>query len=226
MPRLKPQYYLALTGCIFFMMQSCVTEDFNKVSDNVAIRQSFSIPVNQTSLKYNSFDPSLSSNIPGPYGLLYFYTLPFPNNSLYLIKSALVEFNLNDSKNRQQWIKRVDFRILVENNYPADILAQIYLLDVNNRPIDSVFVTGPQHVASAEINTQGEAVSPSSQIFDVTFEGTRLGNLKTSNLLLYKVYISTVNKQVNTIRLNGDNQVVVNLGARLLLEYNLQDTSQ
>ncbi|MDP4207332.1 MAG: hypothetical protein Q8928_00830 [Bacteroidota bacterium] len=207
-------------------MQSCVTEDFNKVSDNVAIQQSFSIPVSQTTLKYDSFDPALSSNIPGPYGSLYFYTLPFPNNNPFLIKSALVEFNLNDSKNQQQWIKRVDFRILVENNYPADILTQIYLLDANNRPIDSVFVTGPQRVASAQINAQGEAVSPSSQIFDVTFEGTRLDNLKKSNLLLYKIYIATTNKQVNTIRLNGDNQVVINLGARLLLEYNLQDTSQ
>ena len=212
-----------LIGCALLplvLISSCIKENIGNVSDNVMINQSFSVPLGLREVTLGA--PSIdTSSIPGSNGSYYYDGRIYPNDSLYFTKTYNIDFNLQDKRARQEWIKRLMFHLLIENSFPTQVYSQIYIYNASRVPTDSVFANGPVLVNAASVNSQGE-IEQSDKLFDVPFEGDRLAMLKQTALLVYRGTILTQ----NGIRLSSKNEVKINIAIQVEVGYNLKDIAQ
>jgi hypothetical protein len=223
--QIAKSYYQFLIGSTLFLlllMSSCIKENIGNVSDNVMINQSFSVPLGLREVTLDAPPIIDTSIIPGSYGSYYYDGRIYPNDSLYFTKTYDIDFNLQDKRARQDWIKRLMFHLLIENSFPTQVYSQIYIYNASRVPTDSVFANGPVLVNAASVNSQGEIEQSSDKLFDVPFEGDRLTMLKQTTLLVYKGTILTQ----NGIRLSSKNEIKINIAIQVEVGYNLKDIAQ
>lgn len=223
---------ISITCMLLILITSCIKEDISNLSNNIMINQSFSIPFGPANISIDAPLISDTSSFPGRYGSFYYDSNIYPTSSPYFITSYNTDFSLQDTRGREEWIKRIIFHLLVENSFPTNVYAQVYIYEQNtlqrfdsNMGLDSLFVNGPVLVDAADVNSQGEVVQPSSKIYDVPFEDVRLSMLKRAKFLVYMGKVSTSGK-VNPIRLSDKNHLKINTALQVDLKYNIKDTNK
>jgi hypothetical protein len=210
---------LGFTSLMFLLHVSCIKEDVSNISDKVLMHQSFSVPLGLKEVVFDKPSISDTSSIPGMYGSYYYDNRIYPNNVTYFTKTYDIPFTLRDRKEREEWIKRIVFHLLIENNFPTTVYSQVYIYNANGMISDSVFVNGQVLVEAAKVSSLGEVEQSSAKIFDVPFEGSRLEMLKQTTLLVYKGVIQSE----NGLKLSEKNDVKINIALQAELEYSLNE---
>lgn len=203
---------------------SCIKNEVQTLSDNVMMKQSFSIPLGTKELHMDAPSVYDTSSVPGAYGKFYYNGLPYAANSpnfppLY----DTVNLNLTN-KTQVNWITRITFSIVSENSFPSQDSLQVNLLDANGVFLDEAFGNKAVFIDSPPTDANGNVISPTTNITEVVYEGARLDLLKQTKIMQYKVLVSANPQKI--LRLSDANNFKVTIGARIELLYNIKDITK
>lgn len=202
-----PNVFGILVISVMFLFPSCVKNELNSISDNVRMHQSFSVPLGVK--KLNMSKPSSdTSSVPGIYGTFYYNKLPYPAQTTTLPANLdVVELNLSN-KAQTSWITSFTFSIVCENHFPVKASFKAFLNGAAG--LSSVFgndsmVVEPGGTAKREV--------------PYNIAQGNLDVLLNSQQMTYTVSVSTLNSP----QLDSTNYFKVDVGARIVLDYNIKD---
>lgn len=202
-----PTIFGILVISVMFLFPSCVKTELNSISDNVRMHQSFSVPLGVKKLDMYA-PPMDTSSIPGIYGTFYYDKLPYPA-IFSSMQANSDEIELNLSNNAQtSWITSFTFSIVCENHFPVKASFKATLngaAGLTNVLGNDSIVVDPWGTAIREV--------PYSKAMG------NLGILLNSQKMIYKVSVSTLNSP----QLDSTNYFKVDVGARIVLDYNIKD---
>ena len=216
----KSCYILLL---VFFGLTSCVKNEIQELSSSdVMMEQSFSLPLGLKSMSIEAPSINDTSSIPTAYGRYYYNGLPYaPLLPAFLPIYEEVSLNLT-AKAKSDWIKRLTFEIVVENDFPSIVNLEVYLVDADGMVLDQIFGNQAETFTEATYDAKGNFVSPFERVVKVVYDGARLDLLKKTKTLVYQTTIFSL--FFNTpVRLSDSTKFKVSIGARAELEYNIKD---
>lgn len=209
----RPRYFLSFTAfIILLLMFACIKTE--KVDDNM--KQTFSIPLGEKSLKIDA--PTIIDN-----NSKFFYNgKPYRVVGANFRKEEVFDFEM-DSISKNDIIEGVDFKIRLQNSYPANAFLQIYLLNSASLVIDSFFTGGLKKISAGEVNVLAEPEIVSTTLLDADFHETRYANLQDAKFLKYVFYLEAKREDGAPLRFTNKSDIKVNLAMRLYLQYNLNE---
>jgi hypothetical protein len=193
-------------------MAGCFKTD--KVDDNM--KQTFSIPLGEKPLQIDA--PTIIDN-----NSKFFYNgKPYKVVATNFRKEELLEFEM-DSISKNDIIQGADFKIRLQNSYPANAFLQVYLLNTAKQVIDSFFVDGLQKISAGEVDILAEPDVISTTVLDASFHGDRLTHLKDAKHLNYVFYLEPRREDGAPLKFTSKSDMKINLAMRLYLQYNLNE---
>lgn len=111
-------------------------------------------------------------------------------------------------------IETVTAKIAIDNGFPLDIRAQIYMLDKDYNIIDQINADGI-NVASAQVSSGDVTQSQESNI-TITLDDSKVGSLKNTRYLMPYVVFNTANNSTNeTVKFYTNYNVGIKMGMRV-----------
>lgn len=210
---MKKADYLPITLiAILLLVVGCFKTE--EVDDNM--NQIFSIPLGEKALKIDA--PTIIDN-----NSKFFYNgKPYRIVGTNFRKEETLDFEM-DSISKNDIIQGVDFKIRLQNSYPANAFLQVYLLNTAKQVIDSFFVDGLQKVSAGEVDILAEPDLISTTILDASFHDERLTNLMNAKFLNYVFYLETKREDGAPLKFTSKSDIKINLAMRLYLQYNLNE---
>jgi hypothetical protein len=197
---------------VSFLLQSCVKQEINDISDNVMLKQSFSVPLGLKEMAIEAPSVNDTSSIKGTYGRYYYNGFPYASQ-VPIFQPMYEEVSLDLSANAKlEWIKRLTFNIVIENDYPSIGILEVYLVDENGVVLDQIFGKQGLVVSEAKVDSKGNLTSSSQKIEPVVYEGARLELLKKTKSLIYQASIQSI--FFSPVHLFDSNKFKVNIGAK------------
>jgi hypothetical protein len=88
---------------------------------------------------------------------------------------------------------------------PIEIGTQIYFVDSNFIPKDSMFTPATMEIVpSGVLNADGRVVASGIRITDVLFQGARLENLKGVKHIFFRGYLNTTDGATRLVKFYSD----------------------
>lgn len=127
-----------------------------------------------------------------------------------LVIQDTLEFNITE---KNEYVDSLELKMVLENSYPIDILAQGYLMNDNNEIVDSVFKE-PYNIKAAEVNIEtGELLNKTKNITYLTLTDDRINKVLDSKKLIFRFKIDTEKDYMEPIWLYDHYEIVVRAGA-------------
>lgn len=209
----SPGYFPVLSIlATILLIAGCVKTD--EVDDNM--KQTFSIPLGEKSLKIDA--PTIIDN-----SSTFFYNgKPYRIIGTNFRKDDDLDFEM-DSITENDIIQGVDFKIRLQNSYPANAFLQVYLLNAAKQVTDSFFVKGLEKIPAGEVNALSEPDIITTTVLDAQFHGERLTRLLSTKFLHYVFYLETKRQDGAPLKFTSKSDMKINLAMRLYLQYNLNE---
>jgi len=215
-----PHLKIGLFFLILLMMTGCLDENILKVSRDIEITPSYSLPLGPLECDINEYLESLDTvSFPWPDSLFYNDTL-YPNPHPYLTQNGINYFNFNSLVNDVSRVENIMFRLMVSNGYPTITITQVYFADENQVPIDSAFADGPHVLQPAAIDADGIVTAPYEEIVDVTMSPFFIQNLGNIRYVNIKSIIYTTRHDIPHVKFYTSYVYHVNIAIRIQLRLN------
>ncbi|MDA9773912.1 hypothetical protein N9B82_03055 [Saprospiraceae bacterium] len=194
--------------------------DFNKDNSNIAII------FNDRVAKFNYTIDAVANPLNEP-DFLGFMT----NNSFYAVQVkvevpmhlAIKDLQLVDTLDlnfdvTNEYLDTAELKVILENNFPIDVSAQLYMLDANNNIIDSIFQEGEKFLKGGTYVDGGVLQDIDEQTYFVEFSEDKIDNLlKSKRILVKPTFISTPNGE-DKIWIYDNYNLQIKMGAKFSLK--------
>jgi hypothetical protein len=215
-----PHRKISLFFLALLMMAGCIDENIFKVSKDIEITPSYSLPLGPLSYNINDYLESLDTvSFPFPDSLFYNDTL-YPNPSPYLAQSGSNFFDFNSLTTDISRVENVMFRLIVSNGYPTNAITQVYFADENQVPLDSAFADGPYPLEPAAIDADGIVTAPYEEIVDVTMSPYFVQNMGNIRYIIIQSVIYTTRPDIRQVKFYTSYAYRVNIAVRIQLRLN------
>ena len=125
------------------------------------------------------------------------------NQGIQVLADINIPMQFNADNFRLQSVAKVDFSnvsqldhvrsgnfiVQVHNGYPFKVLLQAYLLDENQKVIDSLFVPKQNVIAGGHLDSQNKVVSPTYSKLLVPFDASKIQTLRRSKSIKVVTYL-------------------------------------
>jgi len=116
-----------------------------------------------------------------------------------------------------QSLESAEFKLIVDNGFPADVTMQLYLEDAAGTVIDSLMTAGPTLIASsANVNMDGKVIAPIREETFIPVTGATLDRLKSATSIRLVSNMSTLNNGMTSVKLFTDYGMDVKLGVKVI----------
>ncbi len=201
----------------------CIDENITRVSENIEITSSYSIPGGPLTYNINDYLDTLQAiHVPWP-NFLYYNDIIYPNYLSHLTRDDVKQFDFSQLSDRLDIVESVMFRLIIINDYPTAAVAQVYFADAAFVYLDSVFADGPHQVLPAPVNSDGIAEASFEEIVDVYMTPAFVSNMANIRYIVIESIIYTTRSDIPIVRFYTDNAFHVNVAARIQLRFNTGD---
>jgi hypothetical protein len=215
-----PHRKISLFLLILLVMTGCIDENILKVSKDIEITPSYSLPLGPLAYDINDYLESLDTvSYPWPDSLFYNGTL-YPNPYPYLNQSGVNFFDFNSLSTDINRVENVMFRLIVSNGYPTITVTQIYFADDSQIPVDSVFTGGPHTLQPAAIDADGIVTAPYEEIVDVTMSPYFVQNIGNIRYIIIQSTIYTTRPDIPQVKFYSSYAYHLNIAIRIQLHLN------
>ena len=140
--------------------------------------------------------------------------LPLEGYAMNVLVSDTVALSI--SFEQYEEIDSIEFKLQMDNGFPADISFQALFLDSNMVVTDSLFIDQTLIMESALTDADGNVTSPSNTINFILLEGDRAENIKNTDLVLFTAVFNTPGSEnQEIIRIRETHGVDIKLGAKI-----------
>ncbi len=118
--------------------------------------------------------------------------------------SDTLEFALVEEGVDTSFVKNVVVKLSTVNELPIELRLQVYLLDVSETVLDSLFNGDPVFLASSEVDGEGKLLNASETSHDINFPAEKLGALEQTEFLWIKARMVTAESGVPFVKFYSD----------------------
>ena len=133
-----------------------------------------------------------------------------------------ISFDFGEITEETDDIERVMFRINTANSFPVSAEAQVYLVNSNDRIIDSLF-SEASVLEKAMVEADGRVVRRSISQTDIVFEDQRLDNLENLREILMRTKINNMDLDTNLIPHYTDFVLDIQVGLQIKIKTDLSN---
>jgi hypothetical protein len=206
-----------------FTIAGCIDENIFKVSKDVEIAPSYSIPLGPVSFNINDYLESLDTiSIPWP-DSLYFNDTLLPNYQSMVIRDENKLYNFSQIAKNLDMVESVMFRLMFSNGYPTPAIIQVYFADDDHNRIDSVFADGPYLLEPAALDDSGLVTAPFQDIQDVYMSPEFMDALDEVCYIIIESTVYTTRPDIPQVKFYSGYAFNVNIAARIQLRFNTKD---
>ncbi len=217
---------------------SCIDENITNISESVEINSSYSLPIGEVIYSINDYFELLDSlNL----DTLQLDTLQldslralFPGdvefddtvyvNIKYAVDTLIMkEFDFSTLGEDLEKIKAITFVLIIDNDFPTETRAQVYLSDESMTSIDSIFRDGPLVILPPDLDNNGIPVDNPPDIGYYPVSDSIIRNLASIRNIIIYGYVKTTRLDVDIAKFYSDYDLYIHIGARIELEYNTSD---
>ncbi len=227
-------------SCIIFniLFISCIDENITNISESIEINSSYSLPIGDVLYSINDyFDlldslgldtleldtlqlDSLRALYPGYVG----YEDTVYVNIKYAVDTLLrKQFDFSSLGDDLDKIKAITFVLIIDNEFPTETHAQVYLADESMAFIDSIFSDGPLVILRPDLDNNGIPVDKPPDIRYYPVSESIIENLASINNIMIYGYVETLRSDVDISKFYSDYELYIHIGVRIELEYNTSD---
>jgi hypothetical protein len=215
-----PHLKISLFFLIPLMMTGCIDENILKVSRDIEINPSYSLPLGPLAYDINEYLESLDTvSFPWQDSLFYNDTL-YPNPLPYLVQYGINYFNFNSLISDISRVENIMFRLIVSNGYPTPAFTQVYFAEENQVPLDSAFADGPYELQPADTNADGVVTAPYEEIVDVPMSPNLIQNMGNIRYINIQSIIYTTRHDVPQVKFYSYYAYHINIAIRIQLRMN------
>jgi hypothetical protein len=218
-----PHLIISLLFPVLLLMTGCIDENIFRVSEDVEITPSYSLPIGPLSYDINDYLEGLDTvSFPWSDSLYYNDTL-YPSYRSYLTRFDINLYDFNSLSNDFDRVEGVMFRLIVSNGYPTRTITQVYFADENQTYLDSAFSAGPHDLQPAAINDSGIVTAPNQEIVDVTMSPYFIQNMGSIRHIIIESIIYTIRPDIEHVKFYTPYAFHVNIAVRIQLRLNTGD---
>jgi hypothetical protein len=215
-----PHGKIGLLFLILLLFTGCLDENIFRVSEDVEITPSYSLPLGPLSYDINDYLESLDTlTLPWPDSLYYNDTL-YPNVLPYLFRFDDQYYDFSFLSGNVERVERVMFRLILSNGYPTMTVTQIYFADGNQNIMDSAFSDGPHVMQPAPLDDEGVVTAPIVEIVDVTMSPDFVQNMGNIRHILIHGIIYTTRPDIAQVKFYTDYAYHIHIAVRIQLRLN------
>jgi len=216
MPPLK----ISLFVLPLLLMTGCIDENILRVSEDVEITPSYSLPLGPLTYDINDYLEGLDTvNFLCTDSLFYNDKL-YPSYRSYLTRFDINPYDFNSLSNDFDRVERVMFRLIVSNGYPTLNITQVYFADENNTIWDSAFIEGPHVLQPAAIDDVGIVTAPYEEIVDVTMSPYFVEHMGNIRHIIVESIIYTTRPDIEHVKFYTHYAYHVNIAVRIQIRLN------
>jgi len=198
------QVFISVILSFFLLLQSCVKEDFTKISDEFDWQPNISIPV--------ATDTMNSDNYRGSLSFLDHYNLA---NEILISKT--IDFDFADIFSEENHVEKLMFRFDIENRFPARLEVYPYCLNENLQIVPSIFTDSPLQIPAPQIDDEGSVIRGSQLIFDEYVSEEDIPSISGVKHILIQIYIKELDQNPEVISKIADYEIEIGVGIRAYL---------
>jgi hypothetical protein len=215
-----PHLKVSLLFLAFISLAGCIDENIFRVSEDVEINPSYSLPLGPLTYDINDYLESLDTvNFAWPDSLYYNNTL-YPNYSSYITLSGINFYDFNSLSNDFDRVENIMFRLIVSNGYPTVTVTQVYFADENQNLVDSAFAGGPYVLQPADINDEGIVTAPYKEIADVPMSPYFVQHMGSIRYIIVESIIYTTRPDIRQVKFYTYYTYHINIAMRIQLRLN------
>jgi hypothetical protein len=215
-----PHGKISLFFLVLLTITGCIDENILRVSEDVEITPSYSLPLGPLAYDINDYLEGLDTvNFPWPDSLYYNDTL-YPSYRSYLTRFDINLYNFNSLSNNFDRVENVMFRLIVSNGYPTRTITQVYFADGNRTFVDSAFSGGPYVLQPAAIDAEGIVTAPYEEIVDVTMSPYFVQNMGNIRHIIVETTIYTTRPDIPQVKFYTSYAYRINIAVRVQLRLN------
>ncbi|OFY50331.1 MAG: hypothetical protein A2Y87_02450 [Bacteroidetes bacterium RBG_13_46_8] len=216
----QPPLKINLFFLILLLLTGCIDENIFRVSEDVEITPSYSLPLGPLSYDINEYLESLDTvDFPCTDSLFYNDTL-YPSYRSYLTRFDINLYDFNSLSNDFDRVERVMFRLIVSNGYPTLNITQVYFADENNTIVDSAFTGGPHVLQPAAINDDGIVTAPYEEIVDVTMSPYFVQHMGNIRHIIIESIIYTTRPDIRHVKFYTHYAYNIHIAVRIQIRLN------
>jgi hypothetical protein len=207
----------------FILASGCINENFEETFSKTEFAPEYSVPLGKTDFLLDTAF-SLPGYFPPPeYKVVFFNDIKYNVPNSIERPSKAEQLNINYSKEIRNNIISMSFHLLIENNFPTNVITQIYFLDKSFAVVDSLSNTGPITIKSGIINDKGRVINGSIQIVDLPFGAEKIDRVTNAVYFNIKNTIQTYNSNIDTVRFYTENNISITSGLRIKLKVKINE---
>jgi len=206
-------FFILVLTVIF---SSCLNDLPETISSDVEVNTALAFPVGETSLKLDDisgFDESLLEINP-------FTNKPYLFDFENIPLDYTIPFEIGDIYESAEEIVQLIFRLNMYNGFPSEVRVQLYFLDQNEFPVDSVFSDGPLLLNAATANNTGVIIRKTYSKKDILFNTQRIENLQYANKIKVYAIFSTDGIDPDLVELYDEYTIDIQIGVKANLRFN------
>lgn len=121
------------------------------------------------------------------------------------------EFDAFKFIEEMNYLKSTTLQFYIESSLPAELSANLYLIDSNNVLIDTL-LTSPLVISSPIVDSQGHILSPTSENIEVTLDDSKYNSLKRAKKIKLSATLNTSKDNQNQqryVRFSNDAKIKI-----------------
>lgn len=121
------------------------------------------------------------------------------------------EFDAFKFIEEMNYLKSTTLQFYIESSLPAELSANLYLIDSNNVLIDTL-LTSPLVISSPIVDSQGHILSPTSENIEVTLDDSKYNSLKKAKKIKLSATLNTSKDNQNQqryVRFSNDAKIKI-----------------
>lgn len=118
--------------------------------------------------------------------------------------SDTLEFALGEEGVDTSFVKNVVIKLATVNELPIELGLQVYLLDISENILDSLFNGDPVFLASSEVDSEGKLLHASESSHNIDFPAEKLGTLEETEYIWIKARMHTAESGVPFVKFYSD----------------------
>lgn len=224
---IKNSLWIVIIMCVLFT--ACMKNTDVSVGGSIHIQPEYAIPIGSPELELgtylnalNNLNPIDTMQLDTIEGFIYDSVLyEVPKTVEYRVN---VPFTLSGTKETDEYVTAAVFRTNAVNKIPAEIMMQVYLIDIAGIVIDSFYTDGPIVIPNAIVNNEGY-VTNHGEIweYDMQFREEKLDKL--TDVASIEIYNKVIIQNVKDVlaKYYSDQDLWLQLAVRVSTDLKLND---
>jgi hypothetical protein len=215
---------------ILMSSMACIDNSAKHINNSVYFNPSYSLPIGPAAItagkifNSNHFQKVDTSAIDDTVGFFLYDSAFYDAKPGYVDTTISKYFDFSTLSDKLDVTKSLMIRLNVINGFPTTILVQLYFENGNQQTLDSLVISGPLKIESANSNSEGIVTSPFIlNNYDTYLDRSEIEMLKQVRVLRLFVRVETINPDVPFIKLYPDYRIDLDLALRIELDMNLGD---